>query len=100
MRLAFEYAGVPYAEELDAAVLVATIGDPAKAGSPPHLAPPALKLPSGKFLSQTSVILDYLAPRLGLAGKKEGEDPELLRGHVTQLLLTIMDLSTEVNQFV
>ena len=98
MRLAFEYAGIPYAEMLDPSKLLSTITDPKKAGCPPHFAPPALKLPSGRFLSQTPAILNHIAPKFGLAGQKEGEDPEELRSHVNQLVLTALDLGHEVNQ--
>jgi glutathione S-transferase len=77
-------------------------------GSPPHFAPPCLELPSGKYLSQTSAILDYLAAKLGLDGsagvvgeeeeeeEEEEEDKMLVRSHVNQLVLTALDLNNEV----
>ena len=76
--------------------MLPAITDPKKSGYPPHFAPPALKLPSGRILSQTSAILNYLAPKLGLAGKKEGEDEEEVRSTVNQLVLTALDLNNEV----
>ncbi|THG94011.1 hypothetical protein EW026_g7373 [Hermanssonia centrifuga] len=96
VRLAFEYAGVPYTEMSDPSKLLATITDPAKSGHPPHFAPPALKLPSGRFLSQTPAILNHIAPKLGLAGKKEGDEAEEERSLVNQLVLTALDLCNEV----
>lgn len=96
VRLAFEYAGVPYAEFEDPSQLLSVITDAKKVGGTPHFAPPALKLPSGTFLSQTPAILNHIAPKLGLAGKKEGADPEELRSLVNQLVLTALDLNNEV----
>ena len=87
--------------------LLSTITDPAKVGHPPHFAPPALELPSGRFLSQTGAILNYLAPRLKLAGEKgnralerelgdaEREEAEEQRATVSQLTLTALDLCVE-----
>ncbi|KAJ3556961.1 hypothetical protein NM688_g1732 [Phlebia brevispora] len=97
VRLAFEYAGVPYTNMQDSAKLLPTITDAAKCGHPPHFAPPALKLPSGRFLSQTPAILNYLAPKLGLAGDKEGEEAELERSSINQLVLTALDLTNETH---
>ncbi|KAI0338013.1 glutathione S-transferase C-terminal-like protein [Trametopsis cervina] len=95
IRLAFEYTGTPYGEVNDPGELLSTIKDPERCGGSPHFAPPCLKLPSGTFLSQTGAILNHIAPKLGLAGKKEGEDPEELRSRVNQLVLTALDLNTE-----
>ena len=97
IRLAFEYAGIPYGEMNDPSILLPTLTDASKSGYPPHFAPPALKLPSGRFLSQTAAILNHIAPKFGLAGKKEGEDLEELRSVVNQLVLTALDLSDEVS---
>lgn len=97
MRLAFEFAGVPYTEMNDAGKLLSTITSASKSGHPPHFAPPTLKLPSGRFLSQTAAILNHIGPKFGLAGKKEGDDPEELRSLVNQLVLTALDLSDEVS---
>jgi glutathione S-transferase len=47
-------------------------------------------------LSQTPAILNHIAPKLGLAGKKEGSDAEELQSLVNQLVLTALDLSNEV----
>lgn len=107
MRLAFEYAGESYTEMSSPATLLWTITDPAKVGHPPHFAPPALELPSGRFLSQTPAILNYLAPRLKLAGEQgsrflehglsdeEREQAEEERAVVSQLTLTALDLCNE-----
>jgi len=97
VRLAFEYAGVPYTEKSDPSTLLPTITDPTKASHPPAFAPPALKLPSGRFLSQTPAILNHIAPKFGLAGDKEGEDAEEQRSIVNQLVLTALDLCNETH---
>ena len=96
MRLAFEYAGVPYTEMKDARRLIPTITNASKCGHPPSFAPPALKLPSGRFISQTPAILNHIAPKLGLAGTKEGEEAEEERSSINQLVLTALDLCNEV----
>lgn len=118
IRLVFEYAGSSYTEHNDPATLMPILSDPLKTGGLPHFAVPALELPSGKLLSQTPAILNYLAPRLGLdgtkgvgekeegdktEGEKEGkveeeeeEDKEVVRAWVNQLVLTALDLNNEV----
>ena len=66
---------------------------------PPHLAPPILEV-NGSFISQTSNILNYLAPILGLDGTEGLTDPEqiaLRRAHVNQLVLTALDLNNQVH---
>jgi len=66
---------------------------------PPHLAPPILEV-NGSFISQTSNILSYLAPILGLDGTEGLADPEqiaLRRAHVNQLVLTALDLNNQVH---
>jgi len=101
VRLAFEHAGVPYTENLNAPTLVSTLTNPGKVGHPPHFAPPALKLPSGRFISQTGAILNHIAPKFGLAGEKGskglegGEEGEEERSSVNQLVLTALDLCLE-----
>lgn len=97
VRLAFEYAGVPYTEMSDPKKLLPSITDASKSGFPPHFAPPALKLPSGRFLSQTPAILNHIAPKLGLAGKVADGDVEEIRSTVNQLVLTVLDLSNETH---
>ncbi|OBZ67626.1 hypothetical protein A0H81_12267 [Grifola frondosa] len=113
VRLALEYAGVPYTENNENNIL-STLGNPAKIGIPPHFAPPALQLPSGHVLSQTSNILNHIAPRFGLAGelgsrlaerseeeeaeekpltKEERERAEEERSTVNQLVLITLDLT-------
>lgn len=105
VRLAFEYAGVPYTNANDPGKLMKQL----HASSPPHFAPPVLELPSGKFLSQTPAILNYLAPKLGLAGEKgnllkgaveddeEREAAEFERASVNQLVLTALDCCVEAH---
>lgn len=66
---------------------------------PPHLAPPILEV-NGAFISQTSNILNYIAPTIGLDGTEGLADPEqiaLRRAHVNQLVLTALDLNCEVH---
>lgn len=95
VRLAFEYAGIPYKEVNDPDKMLSAITEPKKSGFPPHFAPPALKLPSGRIISQTPAILNHIAPKLGLAGKRDGEDEEETRSIVNQLVLTALDLNNE-----
>ncbi|TBU38727.1 glutathione S-transferase C-terminal-like protein [Dichomitus squalens] len=116
VRLALEYAGVPYTEHH--ADLMPTLWDAAKIGAPPHFAPPALQLPSGRVVSQTGAILHLIAPRCALAGAhgsqlntltadgrakiKDLSDAELERGEeerasVTQLVLSALDWQTEAH---
>ncbi|CAL1699192.1 unnamed protein product [Somion occarium] len=116
VRLAFERSGTPYTEFNDGSKLLGILTNPKKVGHPTHFAPPALKLPSGRFISQTPAILNYLAPRLGLAGEKwvkisekqkEGEKVEVgseeyegaeeERSTVNQLVLTALDLCNETH---
>lgn len=92
IRLVFEEAGVPYsdvaqnAEKGFEAVKKLTasdnIGDD---HNPPALAPPALKH-GDLLISQTSNILLYVAPRVGLA-PKEGSGLY----HLNEIVLTILD---------
>jgi len=125
VRLAFEFAGVPYKDVSDTKELP-RLSQPAYAGHPPHFAPPALALPSGRFLSQTPAILSLIAPRLGLAGalgsllapraqrvgtaweefgadrdrvleEDEREEAEEERAAVNQLVLTALDLCNETH---
>ncbi|KAI0754309.1 glutathione S-transferase C-terminal-like protein [Daedaleopsis nitida] len=119
VRLALEYAGIPYTEQHD----LSALSEPAKIGTPPHFAPPALQLPSGRVLSQTAAILHHIAPRCGLAGShgnklnvltSEGraalcalaseadgelelERAEEERSAVSQLTLTALDWSDEAH---
>ena len=79
------------------------ISDPEIVGTPPNLWPPALELPNGKWLGQTGVIVNYLSPKLGLAGYAM-DDPDLdedekafLNAKNTQLVLTVMDMMVEVS---
>ncbi|KAI0074086.1 glutathione S-transferase-like protein [Panus rudis PR-1116 ss-1] len=112
VRLAFEYAGVPYTEHADASTLLSIITNPKKSAHPPAFAPPSLKLPSGRFVSQTPAILNHIAPKFGLAGPKyamllgaegesvkigdkEWEEAEEERAQVHALTLTALDLCNE-----
>jgi len=103
IRLIFEYTGTPYEELKDNSTLMPRIADPGGAGNPPNLWPPALELPNGKFLSQTGVIIDYLSPKLGLAGyakddaSLDEEETAFLKAKHTQLFLTILDMTVEVH---
>ena len=83
--------------------MMTRISNPEIVGTPPNLWPPALELPSGKWLGQTAVIINYLSPRLGLAGYAK-DDPDLdedekafLNAKNTQLVLTVMDMLVEVS---
>lgn len=110
VRLAFEYAGIPYTEKNDPSKLISTITDPSKSSAPPAFAPPALQLPSGRFISQTAAILNHIAPKFGLAGEKwsesvkegksgtsAGEEAEEERSAINQLVQTALDLNTEAH---
>ena len=87
-------------------------------GHPPHFAPPALQLLSGRIVSQTGAILHLIAPRCGLAGPrgsklnvltaegraalKELSEDELEKGEeeragVSQLVLSALDWQTEAH---
>lgn len=107
IRLAFEATKTPYTdvgnetEDGVKAVMSAccesdSTGD--DDGNPPSFAPPGLRIkgeaPDGKtvFLTQTSNILMYLGPKLGLVGE---EDVDAYR--VNALALTALDLNNEVH---
>ena len=92
VRLLFEESGVPYKDiaktPQEAVAAVKGLIDPENCGdefNPPILAPPALKH-GDLLLNQTSNILMYLAPRLGLL-------PLDSNGlfHLNQIVLTILD---------
>ena len=123
IRLALEYAGVPYTEH--STDLLARLGE----GYPSHFAPPALGLPgsAGRLLSQTGAILQHIAPACGLAGARgnmlasaesvrallasggDGKDgdgdggetayalAQTERSTVCQLVLTALDFQTEAH---
>jgi len=103
IRLVFEYTGTSYDEGKDNATLMRRISDPESVGIPPNLWPPALELPNGKWLSQTGVIVDYLSPKLGLAGYAkddadlDDEEKDFRRAKNAQLLFTVLDMSVEVH---
>ncbi|KAG8880229.1 hypothetical protein FRB98_005272 [Tulasnella sp. 332] len=96
-RLAFEYAGHPYENIDNSKVVVGNMRNVLKSGFPPHFAPPMLQVPSGQMISQTSNILNYIAPKFDLAGTQglSGEEAEVRRAHVNQLVLTVLDVNDE-----
>lgn len=101
VRLAFEYAKVPFTEVNDIEKLQA-LTDPKRgeAGRPPHFAVPLLEVQQGDtraFVSQTPAILDYLAPTLGLAGTQPDVDPAVTRANILQLTLTALDWANEAH---
>ncbi|OQO00872.1 hypothetical protein B0A48_13559 [Cryoendolithus antarcticus] len=107
IRLAFEATGTPYTDLANSASdgyatvrkacidpdALSSLGD-----NPPVFAPPALQVKGegkggGDFLiSQTSNILSYLGPRLGLAGEDEAD-----KLWVGQVVSTALDLNNEVH---
>lgn len=97
IRLVFELAGVPCddvcrrPEEEGGGIqpLLAIMQDEERVF--PSFAPPFLKC-EGRLYSQTANILDFLGPRLGLAGASEFEARFAL-----QLQLTIMDTVREIH---
>lgn len=92
VRLVFEEAGVPYTDiaqntekAFDAVTKLTALDNVGDEHNPPALAPPALKH-GNLLISQTTNILLYLAPRVGLA-PKEGNGVY----HLNEIALTIMD---------
>jgi glutathione S-transferase len=84
VRLAFEEAGVPYADERDVDAMMRLLRGTA-------FAPPLLR--AGKIVvAQTSLILEFLGPRLGLAPRGEAG-----RLATQQIQLTIADLVVEAH---
>jgi len=103
IRLVFEYTGTPYDEVKDNSTLMARITNPGVVGIPPNLWPPALELANGKWLSQTGVIINYLSPKLGLAGYAKDdtdldeEEKIFLGAKNAQLVLTVLDMAVELH---
>ncbi|HEX4341158.1 MAG TPA: glutathione S-transferase family protein [Polyangiaceae bacterium] len=96
VRLALEDAGADY---VDVARLpksegggVSAITKILKSADQPAFAPPILKI-DGRFVAQTHLILQVLAPRLGLV---PGDDASRIFAH--QLELTVSDLIFEVHE--
>jgi glutathione S-transferase len=96
IRLLFEEAGVPYKEQSSdpgeaAAAVQALTSETAKpdtfGANPPPRAVPALRH-GDLLLSQTTTILQYLAPRLGLVPSKASEADSL---HLNSIALTLLD---------
>jgi len=103
IRLIFEYTGTPYDEVKDNTTLMTRIKDADLVGIPPNLWPPALELPNGRWLSQTAAIINYLSPKLGVAGyAKDGagldeDEKAWLNAKNTQLFLTVLDMMVEAH---
>ncbi|KAI1195585.1 putative glutathione S-transferase family protein [Nemania serpens] len=94
VRLSLEEAGAPYTDTatlpLDKGREAVTTVLGGQLGNPPYYAPPAFKH-GDLIISQTSNILLYLGPKLGLAGSAEND-----RYKVNALALTALDgLSNE-----
>lgn len=107
VRLVLEAGGAPYTDTANekgkegyGAVLAAcsaeSTGD--ADGNPPVFAPPALRVPgAGKdgkslLIHQTPAIVQYVAPKVGLAPADEVDNL-----HASQLMLTALDLSNETH---
>ncbi|KAF2139645.1 uncharacterized protein K452DRAFT_231908 [Aplosporella prunicola CBS 121167] len=107
VRLVFEAAGVPYSDpanedqnngypKVQAICDANSTGD--EEGNPPAFAPPALRVPgAGKdgkslLICQTPNIVEYIAPKVGLAPADEVD-----RLHANQLMLTALDMSNEAH---
>jgi len=79
------------------------ISNPEIVGTPPNLWPPVIELPNGKWLGQTGVIINYLSPKLGLAGYArdapdlDEDEKAFLNAKNTQLVLTALDMAVEVS---
>lgn len=93
VRLSLEAAGADYVdvarEPGGMERMLAFMGDPALA-RPPFACP--FLVDGRRVIGQTSLILQYLGPRLGLVGAAEGD-----RLWMQQLQLTIADLVAEVH---
>ncbi|KAL1639271.1 hypothetical protein SLS58_008113 [Diplodia intermedia] len=107
IRLVLEAAGTPYSEPArekgkagyDAVLATCSPSSTGDAdGNPPVFAPPALRVPGagrdGKALviAQTPNIIQYLAPKVGLAPADEADAL-----HASQIMLTALDLSNETH---
>jgi glutathione S-transferase len=104
VRLLFQASNTPFTDNTDVGDLQARVMKTNVVGHPPHFAPPVLGVtPQGGeewFVSQTSAILSFLSPRLGLAGDIQGEDElsrDKRRAHVQQVTLTALDLMVEAH---
>ncbi|CDU24034.1 uncharacterized protein SPSC_02663 [Sporisorium scitamineum] len=125
VRLCFEASGVEYKEQNDVAELSKLLSNKEVAGiAAPHFAVPVLGVrvvgdaasaskkarvdtaadvkDGGKthYISQTPVILSFLAPRLGLLGdaeKLEGLERDVAVAQIQQLCATALDLNNETH---
>lgn len=92
VRLALELAGAPYEDVARTRGVKALMADMGAKDQPhPAFAPPYLK-DGGLVIGQTSTILAYLGPRLGLA-----PDDEAGRLWTQQIQLTLADLVAEAH---
>ncbi len=90
IRLAFEEAGVAYEDTRGVAAMMRLLEGKTRGGLRPF-APPILR--AGKILvAQTSLVLEFLGPRIGLVPKAEAG-----RLAVQQIQLTIADLVVEAH---
>ena len=106
IRLALEASGTPYSdvsnEKKDGYAITTSVCDPESTGdadgNPPVFAPPALRVPGagsdGKALliHQSTTILLYLGPKIGMVPEDEAGQV-----HVNQMTLTAMDLQNEAH---
>ncbi|SNX81741.1 uncharacterized protein MEPE_00446 [Melanopsichium pennsylvanicum] len=104
VRLCFELASVPFDQVNEVPQLVKLISN--KSGlhiAAPHFAVPVLGIRSGDrmhYISQTPVILTFLAPRLGLLGdaeKLQGLERDVAVAQIHQLCATALDLNNETH---
>jgi glutathione S-transferase len=90
VRLAFEEAGVAYEDKRDVGAMMRLLEGKTRGALRPF-APPILR--AGKILvAQTSLILDFVGPRIGLAPKSEAG-----RLATQQIQLTLADLVVEAH---
>jgi len=93
IRLAFEYAGHPYEQDLKPDNFLKYIRDPSSTsqGEPHAFAPPVL-LHDGNVISQTPNILLYVGEAVGMSGSKAVD-----KYYVNELTLTALDLNNEIH---
>ncbi|WFC98132.1 glutathione transferase [Malassezia yamatoensis] len=101
IRLAFQYKNVAF-EEINAIDNLQQLTSPQSdlANHPPHFAVPILEVTKDNdtfMLSQTPVILAYLARKFGLDSEQANVNKEVTRCHVQQLTLTALDWANEAH---
>ncbi|SJX60462.1 uncharacterized protein SRS1_11783 [Sporisorium reilianum f. sp. reilianum] len=107
VRLCFEAACVAYKDDTDIATFTKLVLNKDAPGiAAPHFAVPILGVRAVKdagkthYISQTPVILSFLAPRLGLLGdaaKLDGLERDVAVAQLHQLCATALDLNNEVH---